>query len=41
MNGDRLSALMVLYAERDYVEKLDFEDIIADFAPAKARKLQF
>ena len=41
MNGDRLSALSILSVERDYVQKLDFEDIIADFASAKARKVQF
>ena len=41
MNDDRLSALSILSIERDYVQKLDFEDIIADFASAKARKAQF
>ena len=41
MNDDRLSALLILSTERDYVQKLDFEDIIADFATVKARKVQF
>ena len=40
MSDDRLSALSISI-ERDYVQKLDFEDIIADFALAKARKVQF
>ena len=38
MSDDRLSALSILSIERDYPQKLDFEDIIADFASAKARK---
>ena len=41
MNDDRLSALSILSIERDYVQKLDFEDIIVDFALAKAQKVQF
>ena len=41
MNADRLSALSILSIERDYVQKLNFEDIIADFTSAKARKVQF
>ena len=41
MSDDRLSALSILSIERDYVQKLNFEDIIADFASAKARKVQF
>ena len=41
MNDDQLSALSNFSTERDYVQKLDFEDIIADFASAKARKVQF
>ena len=41
MNDDRLSALTNFSAERDYDQKLDFEDIIADFASAKALKVQF
>ena len=39
MSEDRLSALSILSIERDYVQKLDFEDIIADFASAKAGKV--
>ena len=41
MNDDRLSALSNFCIERDYVQKLDFENITADFATAKARKVQF
>ena len=41
MSDDRLSALSILSIERDYVQKLDIDDIIADFAVAKARKVQF
>ena len=41
MNDDRLSAPTNFSIERDYVQKLDFEDIIADFASAKARKVEF
>ena len=41
MNDDRLSALSILSIKRDYVQKLDFEGIIADFTSAKARKVQF
>ena len=41
MNDDRISALSNFFKERDYVQKLDFEDIIADLASAKARKVQF
>ena len=41
MNADRLSALSILSLERDYVQKLNFEDIIANFTSAKARKVQF
>ena len=36
MNDDRLSALSIRSIKRDYVQKLDFEDIIANFASAKA-----
>ena len=32
MNNDRLSAPSILSIERDYVQKLEFEDIIAAFA---------
>ena len=38
MSDDRLSALSILSIERDYIQKLDFEDII-DFASGKARKV--
>ena len=31
INDNRLSALSILPIERDCVQKLDFEDIIADF----------
>ena len=41
ITDDRLSALSILSVEKDYFQKLDFEDIIADFASAKARKVQF
>ena len=41
MNNDWLSALAILSMERDYVQKLNFEEIIADFTSAKAQKLQF
>ena len=41
MSDDRLSALSILSIERDYVQQLDFEDIVADFSSAKARKVQF
>ena len=41
MSDDRLSALSILSIERDYVHQLDFEDIVADFSSAKARKVQF
>ena len=41
MSDDWLSALSILSTERDYVQKLDFEDIIADFALAKARMFNF
>ena len=41
MNAERLSALSVLSIEKDYVQKLNFEDIIADFTSVKARKVQF
>ena len=41
ISDDRLSALSILSVERDYAQKLDFEDIIADFASAKAQKVQF
>ena len=41
MNPDRLSALSIFSLERDYVQKLNFEDIVADFTSAKARKVQF
>ena len=41
MSDDRLSALSILSIKRDYVQELDFEDIIADFASAKVRKVQF
>ena len=40
MNDDRLSAHRIFFIERDYVQKFNFEDIIADFASAKARKVQ-
>ena len=40
MSDDRLSALSILSIEGDYVQRLDFEDIIANFASAKARKVQ-
>ena len=39
MNDDRLSGLSILSIERDYVQKLDFKDIIVDFALAKAQKV--
>ena len=41
MNDDRLSALSIRSMEKDYVQKLDFGNIIAAFASAKARKVQF
>ena len=41
MKADRLSALSILSIERDYVQKPNFEDIVADFTSAKARKVQF
>ena len=41
MKADRLSALSIFSIERDYVQKLNFEDIVADFTSAKARKVQF
>ena len=41
MSDDRLSALSILSIERDYVQQFDFEDIVADFSSAKARKVQF
>ena len=41
INDDRLSALPILSTERDNIQKLDFKDIIADFASMKARKVQF
>ena len=41
MNDDRLSASSILSIERDDVQKLDFEDIIADFTSVKTRKDQF
>ena len=42
MSYDRILALSIIIStERDYVQKLDFKDIIADFASAKARKVQF
>ena len=41
MNDDRLSVQSILSTESDYVQKVDFEDIIADFTSAKAQKLQF
>ena len=41
MSDDRLSGLSILFIEKDYDQKLDFEDINADFASAKARKVQF
>ena len=40
INDDRLSALSIRCVEKDYVQKLDFEDIIADFASATAQKVQ-
>ena len=41
INNDRLSTLSILSIEREYIQKLDFEDIGADFASTKARKVQF
>ena len=41
MCDDWLSALSILPIEKDYVQQLDFEDIVADFSSAKARKVQF
>ena len=41
MNDDRLSALSILSIKREYGQKLDFEDTIADFVLAKARKVRF
>ena len=41
MNDDWLSALSNFSIKRDDAQKLDFEDIIADFASVKARKVQF
>ena len=41
MYDDRLLALSIHSIERDYVQKLDFEDIITDFASAKARKVGY
>ena len=41
MNADQLSALSILFIERDYVQKLNFEDIVADFTSAKTRNVQF
>ena len=38
INDDRHLALSI---NRDYIQKLDFEDIITDFASAKAQKVQF
>ena len=40
-DNNRLLALSIRSIERDYVKKLDFEDVIFDFASAKARKVQF
>ena len=40
-DDDRLWALSILSIEKYYGQKLDFEDIIFDFASAKARKVQF
>ena len=41
VSDDRPSILSILSVERDYVQKFDFEDIIANFASAKARKVHF
>ena len=41
MSDDRLSALSILSVERDYVQQLDFEDIVADFSSAKLGKFNF
>ena len=41
MNNNRLLALSIRSIGKDYVQKLDFEDIIADFASAEAQKVQF
>ena len=41
MNDDRLLALSIRSKEKDCDRKLDFKDIIADFASAKAQKVQF
>ena len=41
MSDNWLSALSILSIERDYVQQLDFEDIVADFSSTKARKVQF
>ena len=41
VNDDRLSALWILFIERDHLQNLNFEDMIAGFASAKARKVQF
>ena len=41
MNDDRLSALLILPIERDYVQKLNFDHIIAGFTSRKLEKFNF
>ena len=41
INDDLLLALLILSTEKDNIQKVDFKDIIPDFASAKARKVQF
>ena len=40
MGEDRLSALAILYIERDLAEKIDFSIVIDKFAKLKDRKLK-
>jgi len=41
MGDDRLSSLTILSIESDFVEKLNRDDIISDFASMKARLVDF
>ena len=38
---DRLSDLALMSVEREVLEQIDFDDIINQFAAAKARKINF
>jgi len=40
MGESRLSALAILSIESEFIEKLDFGDIIFDFVSSKARRGQ-